>query len=135
MTAKSVVENWARYWSTPEASEQFVSLFTDDCVYEDVAFEHIMNGKSELAHFYRQGRIAFPDFKLELQSIIDADSRIAAQWTMTGTQMGDLPGVPATRRQISGRGVSVFELKGDKITKCQDYYNLAAMLKQLGEGA
>jgi steroid delta-isomerase-like uncharacterized protein len=134
MTTKSIVENWARYWSTPEASEQFVAFFTDDCIYEDVAFEHIMNGKSELAQFYRQGRIAFPDFKLELQSVIDADGRVAAQWLMTGTQMGDLPGVPPTQRKITGRGVSVFELKGDKIKNCQDYYNLTALLKQLGVG-
>ncbi|WP_213805233.1 ketosteroid isomerase-related protein [Granulicella sp. dw_53] len=128
----SVLEDWASLWSTSDAAERFISLFTDDCVYEDVALEHVMNGKSEIQHFYQQTRSAFPDFKVTLESQMATGSQGAVQWLMTGTQLGDFPGIPATKKYVSVRGASIFELHEGKIKGCRDYYNLAAMFKQLG---
>lgn len=33
---EQLLEDWAKYWSSPNDIEKLLSLFTDDCVYEDV---------------------------------------------------------------------------------------------------
>jgi steroid delta-isomerase-like uncharacterized protein len=51
---------------------------------------------------------------------------------MTGTHRGALFGLAATGKRMSMRGVSVFEIQGDQLRRCTDYYNVATMMKQLG---
>jgi uncharacterized protein (TIGR02246 family) len=45
-----VLEAWAMAWSSHD-TEKLLSLFTDDCVYEDVTFGAINHGKEELRAF------------------------------------------------------------------------------------
>ena len=56
----------------------------------------------------------------------------AGEWTLSGTQRGDMPGIPATGKQFSVRGVSILELEDGKIRRCSDYWDMAEFLKQLG---
>jgi steroid delta-isomerase-like uncharacterized protein len=129
---EKLIEAWALAWSSPNALEKFLSLFTDDCTYEDVATGATMHGKAELAQFYQLGRNAFPNFKFELTSSFRAGNRAGAEWIASGTHRGDLPELPATNKTFSLRGASAFELQGDKVKRCSDYSDIAALLKQLG---
>jgi steroid delta-isomerase-like uncharacterized protein len=43
-----------------------------------------------------------------------------------------MPGIPATGKQFSVRGVSILELEDGKIRRCSDYWDMAEFLKQLG---
>ena len=45
-----VLENWAAAWSSHN-TERVLALFTDDCVYEDVAFGVVTHGKDQLRAF------------------------------------------------------------------------------------
>jgi steroid delta-isomerase-like uncharacterized protein len=54
------------------------------------------------------------------------------EWTMSGTQTGEMPGMPATGKTFSLRGASVVELRDGKLTRCSDYWDLVTLLKQLG---
>ncbi|WP_170937067.1 MULTISPECIES: ester cyclase [Rhodomicrobium] len=129
--SKKLIEEWAAAWSS-EAPERFLSLFVDDCIYENVAAQRLLVGKAETGEFYRRVRTAFPDFKLTVISHVWDGSHAAAAWVTTGTQHGALPEIPATGRAISLRGASIFELDGDSLKRCTDHYNRASMLKQLG---
>jgi predicted ester cyclase len=51
---------------------------------------------------------------------------------MRGTHRGDLPGMPATGKQVDVRGASILEFAGDRIRRCSDYWDMATFLKQLG---
>ena len=42
-----------------------LSLFTDDCIYEDVSFGAVNHGKAELKSFADGIFAAFPDFKVQ----------------------------------------------------------------------
>ena len=68
------IEEWAAVWSSPAKREQLLSLFTDNCVYEDVTMGVVNHGKTEVANFYTLVFAAFPDFKIELTSHFVADS-------------------------------------------------------------
>lgn len=126
-----LIPEWAKAWSSA-SSEDFASIFTEDCVYEDVAAEHVCHGRGNLKEFFRQVRMAFPNFTITLTSRLIAHELASAEWTMTGTHGGDLLGLPATNKHVTLPGVSIFHIRSGKLQRCTDYYNMASMLKQLG---
>ena len=92
-TAQRFIEEWAAAWSSPTMREQLLSLFTDDCVYEDVTMGVVNHGKSEVANFYTLVFAAFPDFKIKLTSHFVADNWAGAEWDMVTflKQIGMMP--------------------------------------------
>jgi steroid delta-isomerase-like uncharacterized protein len=129
---EKLIEDWALAWSSPTAMEKLTSLFTDDCVYEDIPLGSVSHGKAELEGFYNLTYNVFPDFKIELTSQFIAGNRAGAEWLMSGTHKGDFPGLPATNKPFSVRGASSFELEGNKLKRCSDYWDMATALKQIG---
>ncbi len=127
-----LVEDWALAWSSSHAQEKLTSLFTDDCVYEDLAMGITVHGKAELTQLYTTARNAFPDYKVEVRAQFVEGSRGGAEWVMSGTHTGDLPGLPATNKYASVRAASIFELRGDKVSRWSDYFDMVTVLKQVG---
>src|SRR2546423_9878206 len=125
------LDEWAEGWSNHDM-EAVASVFTDDCIYEDVALGVVNRGKEELKAFGNGFIAGVPDLRLEVTSRFASEDRAATEWTMTGTHTGDLPGMPASGRTFSLRGVSTFELRGDRLFRCRDYWDLATFQKQLG---
>jgi steroid delta-isomerase-like uncharacterized protein len=130
-TTDTALIGWATYWSSHDM-DQLLSLFTDDCVYEDVTLGIVNHGKGELTAFAHGFFTAFPDFHVELQSHFDTGEWAAVEWVMSGTHEGDLMGTPPTHKRFSLRGASTFELADGKIRRCSDYWDFAIFAKQLG---
>ena len=120
-------------WNSHDA-EKIASFFTADCVHEDVAVGAVFRGKNELKTGISPLFAAFPDFKLELKSILRDASRLAHERVISGTQAGALSGlgIPTTGKSFSIRGASITELRDGKISRNTDYWNLTTMLQQLG---
>jgi steroid delta-isomerase-like uncharacterized protein len=57
---------------------------------------------------------------------------MTAEWTLSGTHEGDVPGLPATHKPFSVRGANLFELTGDKIRHNRDFWDVATVMRQLG---
>ena len=128
---EKTLEAWAADWSSADV-QHLLSLFTDDCIYEDVTFGVVNHGKAELKSFAEGIFAAFPDFKVEQTARFVAGDWAAMEWIISGTHKGDLPGMPATNNRFSIRGASILELKSDKMKRCSDYWDLATFLKQIG---
>jgi steroid delta-isomerase-like uncharacterized protein len=122
---------WASAWSY-RGDADFTGILTEDCVYEDVATERVFIGIADITDFAREVRTAFPDFAVRLTSEMFTGSHASAEWEMTGTNGGELLGLPATNRAISVRGASMFEIEAGRFKRCSDYCNLASLLRQLG---
>jgi ketosteroid isomerase-like protein len=50
------------------------------------------------------------------------------QWVFSGTDKG----VFKTGKKFSVRGVSILELRNGKISRSQDYYDVATVMRQVG---
>jgi steroid delta-isomerase-like uncharacterized protein len=111
--------------------ERVVALLTDDVVIEDVPFRLVMKGKDGVKQGYAGFLEAAPDFKVEPKSWITNDRSFAVELIYTGTQKGDLPGLPATGKRFSVRGCSFGELENGKIRGRRDYWDSASLAKQL----
>jgi len=129
--ADRTLVQWAKFL-TSHNTDGFLSLFTDDCVYEDVALGVVNHGKNELRVFIEGIFAAFPDFGIDLTYWFVANDRAAMEWAFYGTHHGDLPGMPATHKAFSVRGATVAELDQAKIRRNSDYWDVSAFLKQVG---
>jgi len=128
---EKTLEAWAADWSSPDI-EHLLSLFTDDCIYEDVTFGVVNRGKVELKAFADGIFAAFPDFNIKQTARFAAGDWAGMEWIISGTHKGDLPGMPATNKHFSFRGATILELESGKIRRCSDYWDLATFLKQIG---
>jgi steroid delta-isomerase-like uncharacterized protein len=122
---------WAEGWTNHDMQE-VASVFTEDCIYEDVALGVVNRGRDELVAFGNGFIAGVPDLRVEVTSRFATEDKAAAEWKMTGTHTGDLPGMPASGKTFSLRGVSTFELRGNSVFRCSDYWDLATFRKQLG---
>ena len=114
--------------------DKILSEWTDDCIREDVALGTLYRGKAEVRATLESEFSAFPDFKLEFKSVIASGDRVATEWVTTGTFKGvlTLVGIQPTGKAFSLRGVSIVEMRGDKIKRFTEYYDSSTLFKQLG---
>jgi steroid delta-isomerase-like uncharacterized protein len=126
-----VTDNWAAAWSSHN-TEELLTLFTDDCVYEDVTFGVVNRGKKELRAFADGVFAGVPDFKIEVTAQFASGRWASMEWVMSGTHKGDFPGMPATGQRFSARGVTVVELDAGKIRRNADYWDAASVMRQVG---
>ena len=128
---ENMVKDATAAWSSHD-TEKILSYFTDDCVYEDLAFGVVNRGKGKLRNFINGTFAAFPDFNIEIKSFFLSGDWYGSEWIISGTHKGDLPNLPATGKKFSVRGASVGELKEGKIKRSSDYYDLMTFLNQIG---
>ncbi len=111
---------------------KLMPLFADNVVYEDTAVHTVLHGKDELRGFAASWFKAFPDLSFALTSTVIAGDRAAVAWQVTGTQRGDMPGMPASNKAANVAGVSLMECADGKIIHNVDYWDMATTMRQLG---
>jgi len=75
---------------------------------------------------------AFPSKKAKIDEIFTGDDTVSVSWTVTGTHDRDLPGIPATGKNITITGTSIFRLKNGKVTEIYQNWDELGMLSQIG---
>jgi len=61
-------------------------------------------------------RAAVPDLQFTIEELMIDGDLVAQRWSMTGTQQGDLPGIPATGAKMTMSGLALVQLADGKIT-------------------
>ena len=128
-----VVERWAAAWNAHDPAAM-TALFTDDGLYEDLAFGASFQGKDGVAEWVTITTSVIPDAAVDLVAAYQAGDRATAEWIFSGSQIappdaeGQAPG-----GTFSIRAASVFELEGDLIRRVSDYYNPTTVQSQPGQ--
>ena len=73
-----------------------------------------------------------PDFRVVPRTITASGSRVAAEWLMSGTHSGDLPGLPATHEPFEVRAVSIATLEASEIRTIVDDWNPIQFRRSVG---
>ena len=105
--------------------------YAPNAVVEDSMYEGSFIGHEAIMARKGQGMASIPDLKLEVLNRKGSGSQVIAEWVATGTHSGDFPGLPATGRQFSIRGVTVVIRKDGKIVRESLYYDMAEVRRQL----
>ncbi|MFJ1806691.1 MULTISPECIES: ester cyclase [unclassified Streptomyces] len=73
------------------------------------------------------------DFAFSLDDQIEQGDRVCNRWTWSGTHKGDFMGIPATGKQVSMTGTTVFRCREDgKIVEAWWQYDRLGLMGQLG---
>lgn len=123
----AIVQQWIAAWNSHDP-DKMLPLFTDDVVYEDVAFGEVSHGKTELRKFVAEEYEGVPDLELKLDRANFQGNHGTIEWTFTGTDKG----VFKTGKKFSVRGVSVIDLRDGKIARNLDFYDSATLMRQVG---
>ena len=129
---KKMTDDYILAWNSHDVNK-ILTFFTNDCIYEDLAFGIVNHGKKELTAFVNSSFVDIPDVKFEVKSVFGASDWGGMEWVMSGTFVhSSIPGIPATGKTFSVRGASISQLHNGKIIRNSDYYNLATFLQQVG---
>lgn len=79
---------------------------------------------------------AFPDGRVEITNLVAAEDGVAVEYTGRGTNTGPLATpegeVPATGRSVEMSFCDVWEVRSGRIAGGRSYFDLAALMGQLG---
>ena len=114
--------------------DKIVSLEADDAVNEVVPTGEVYHGRTEYGDYLRNTFAAFPDFKVDLKSVIASGERAVLEWVITGTFKGVLQplGLQPTGKSFTVRGTTVTEAQGGRFKHSTDYWDSATMFQQIG---
>jgi steroid delta-isomerase-like uncharacterized protein len=106
----------------------------EDAVLYDVALPEPLRGRAAIRDSVAGYIAAFPDFHVEdLGEPIVSGNRVAQEWKVTGTNDGELMGMPPTGKSATTFGCGTAEFGDDGlIHRAGNYWNAAALMQQLG---
>ncbi len=124
---KKVIEKFFAAWNSNDA-DKAAAYFSEDAVYEDVAAGQIKRGRAEVREWVEGAVVAVENFKLEIVSSSFHKGHGVVEWVWSGTDKGLLK----TGKKFSVRGVSVYEIRGGKISRYKEFYDFATVMRQVG---
>jgi steroid delta-isomerase-like uncharacterized protein len=124
---QGAIEQLFAAWSSHDA-DKVVAFYTDDVAYEDVPLGRTSHGKAELRKFVEDTFAAFPDLKVVVLSSSICRGHGVSEVVWSATDKGFLK----TDKRFSIRMVSVFQLHEGKVSRNEDFYDLATIMRQLG---
>jgi predicted ester cyclase len=81
---------------------------------------------------YEQLKATFDGWHFTIQEMIAEDERVLVRWTSSGRQVGELNGLPPTRREITNSGINIFRIVNDRIAEVWDIQDRLWHWQQLG---
>ncbi len=129
--ARQYVDNLNRH-----SNESNRSLIADDVRTESTGERQHLN-KDQTIKLNQRFLDAFPDLHFDLKDIIAQGDHVVVTWVATGTHTGSLSlpsggSLPATNRKVTVPGVTVSEVRSNKITRQTITWDQVAFLMQLG---
>lgn len=89
-------------------------------------------GPAGIAQITEPYRRAFPDFHFAIDDQIAEGDRVVTRFTFTGTQTGELMGIPPTGKRVTMSGISIYRIAGGQMQEAWVQYDILGLLQQLG---
>ena len=74
---------------------------------------------------------AFPDLQWTTEDIIAEGDKVVIRWTATGTHQGELMSIPASGRQVTWTGMTIYRFADGKIVENWWAYDALGMMQQI----
>jgi steroid delta-isomerase-like uncharacterized protein len=74
---------------------------------------------------------AFPNLKYILDDTIVQGDKVVTRWTAAGTHTGNFFGMPATNKDVSMLGMTIFRVRDGKIAELWNIWDQNGLMQQL----
>lgn len=105
--------------------------YADHAIVEDSMYPVPVTGRAAIIARKSLGFAATTDAKITVVNRIAIGNQVTVEWIATGIHTGDLPGLPATNRPYTLRGVTVVIRENGKIVREALYYDITDLYRQL----
>lgn len=119
-------------WNAHDA-DRVAAFYAEDAVLYDVGLPDPLRGRAVIRDSVARYLAAFSDFHVEVGEPIVSGNRAAQEFKVTGTNDGELMGIPPTGKSATTYGCGTAEFGEDGlIHRAGNYWNAAALMQQLG---
>jgi steroid delta-isomerase-like uncharacterized protein len=117
---------------------QAKGTLTPDFVYDEIATARKVTGADQTIELWKGWAQAFPDSKGSFEGAhVASDGSVTLELTWRGTHKGNLQmptgTIPPTGKRIEIRACAVVEISGDRAKAQRHYFDIATMMRQLGQ--
>lgn len=105
--------------------------YAEHAVVEDSMYAEPFVGRAAIMARKNVTIAAASDAKLQVTNRVAHGNQVTVEWVATGTHTGDLPGLPASGRPFTLRGVTVVIRHDGKVVREALYYDVADLRRQL----
>lgn len=130
-TNKAIVRRFTEQVWNAGRLDLIDEFFTEDFV-EYIVGMPSRSGREAVRESIAISRNAFPDLRISIEDEIADGDKVVTRWTMRGTQLGDLEGIPATGKQVTQSGMSILRLTNARIAELWGYLDNLGLMQQLG---
>jgi len=106
-------------------------LVSDDYVEHEPIPEFELNKKG-LTDYFKMMFIAFPDFRADIDFMIEEKDRVVVYLTYKGTHKGDYMGAKGSGKKIEFKAVDIIKIKDGKMIEHWGVVDVLGMMEQLG---
>lgn len=107
-------------------------IFGPEYVGHDSGSSEPMRGTEAVKRFFAEQREALPDLRSTIEDLVAEGDRVVVRWSTTGTQRGELLGVPPTGRRITLTGISILRIAEGRVLEEWTSWDALGVLRQLG---
>jgi steroid delta-isomerase-like uncharacterized protein len=107
-------------------------LIADDFVATVVGAPEQIRGPQGFREFVGLYRKAFPDLRITIDEQFAEGETVVTRWTATGTNEGELMGMPATGKQATTAGININRISGGKLIEGWGLFDQLGLLQQIG---
>lgn len=100
---------------------ELVARFDDRFTFEDHALGLELSDRSRLSDYFVRARELFPEFTVEVLSLLESADRVVVEWKLTATE--NVVYWRQLRLPIVVYGMSSVQVENRKITRWSDYYD------------
>jgi steroid delta-isomerase-like uncharacterized protein len=97
-----------------------------------LAFEAVCIERTEIRGSVDMTYTGVPDFRVIPSSIFCDGRNAAAEWVMSGTPTGDMPGLASNGKRFEIRAASVVRMREGLIETITDYWSLTSFRRMVG---
>ena len=127
---KALVQRWFDEVWTKGSVASIDTLMAPSCMVHGLGED--MPGPENFKVFHAAYRDAFPDVRIELDSMVAEGDIVAARWSGTGTHRGNGLGFAATGRQVQFSGMTFARIQDGKLVEGWNVFDQLGMLQQIG---
>lgn len=129
---KKMMDGYLLAWNSHDV-KKILSYFTDNCIYEEVAFGIVNHGKEGLNAYLTSMFVDFSNFKIVAKSVLGDHDWASIEWIISANHAhSNVPALPATGKPFSVNGAWICQLRNGRISRKLVYWDMVAFLQQVG---
>jgi steroid delta-isomerase-like uncharacterized protein len=114
----------------PGVLDQFIA--SDFIDHDPTPFPGLPPGLQGAKQSFELTRIGFPDGYHEIQDLLADGNKVVTRIWGRGTHLGDFLGIPATGKQVTMDGITIFRIEDGKIVERWGRVDALGLLQQMG---